>query len=169
MGGRLRDPRTALGVALVLGLVVRLARVLERPLIHPDGPAYLALGRAVLHGEWTTVLGGYYSPLYPMAIAPLLAAGVPPEAAGRAAAALAGVLVLPVLLHLARRVAGDAIAAATVLVAALHPALVKAGAQVLPETLAGCLLVAWGAVLMDARHARSVAAAGALAGATYLA
>jgi hypothetical protein len=57
----------------------------------------------------------------------------------------------------------------TVLVAAVQPALVKSSAQVLPETLAGCLVLAWGAVLMDARDVRRTAAAGLLAGATYLA
>jgi 4-amino-4-deoxy-L-arabinose transferase-like glycosyltransferase len=169
MGGRLRDPRTALGVALVLGIAVRLLRVGERPLIHPDGPAYLALAQALLAGDWATVLGGYYSPLYPITIAPLIAAGVPQEIAARLVAAAAGVLALPLLFHIVRRIGGDTIAIATVLVAAVHPALVKAAAQVQPETLAGLLLLAWGAVLMDAREVRRVGAAGLLAGATYLA
>jgi 4-amino-4-deoxy-L-arabinose transferase-like glycosyltransferase len=169
MGGRLRDPRTALGLALVVGLAVRVARVAEQSLIHPDGPAYLSLARAVLDGQWGPVFGGYYSPLYPITIAPLVAAGLPAETAGRLAAALAGVLALPLLFCIARRVADDTIAAIAVLVASLHPALVKASGQVLPEPLAGCLLLAWGAVLMDAKTIRRVAAAGALAGATYLA
>ena len=169
MGARLRDPRTALAVALAAGAILRLVRVLERPLIHPDGPAYLGLAGAVLDGRWSAVFGGYYSPLYPIAIAPLHAAGVPVELAGRLTAALAGVLALPLLWLIARRLAGDAIAAATVLIAAAHPALVKSSGQVLPETLAGALLLAWGAVLMDARGMRGAVLAGALAGATYLA
>jgi len=49
-----------------------------------------------------------------------------------------------------------------VLVAAVHPALVKASAQVLPETLAGALLLAW-------LVARRAGVAGALAGGAYLA
>ena len=169
MGARVRDPRTALAVALAAGAILRLVRVLERPLIHPDGPAYLSLAGAVLDGRWSAVFGGYYSPLYPIAIAPLRAAGVPVELAGRLTAALAGVLALPLLWLIARRLAGDAIAAATVLIAAAHPALVKSSGQVLPETLAGALLLAWGAVLMDARGMRAAVLAGALAGATYLA
>jgi 4-amino-4-deoxy-L-arabinose transferase-like glycosyltransferase len=168
-GGWLRDPRTALAVAIGLGLAVRLLRVADWPLIHPDGPAYLALARAVLDGAWWAVLGGYYSPLYPIAIAPLHAVGVPLELAGRLVAALAGVLALPLLFRIARRVGGDAIAAVAILLAAVQPALVKSSAQVLPETLAGGLLLAWAAVLMDARDVRHAVAAGLLAGATYLA
>jgi 4-amino-4-deoxy-L-arabinose transferase-like glycosyltransferase len=126
MGACLRDPRTALVVALAAGAILRLVRVLERPLIHPDGPAYLGLAGAVLDGRWSAVFGGYYSPLYPIAIAPLRAAGVPVELAGRLTAALAAVLALPLLWLIARRLAGDTIAAATALIAAAHPALVKA-------------------------------------------
>jgi 4-amino-4-deoxy-L-arabinose transferase-like glycosyltransferase len=169
MGARLRDPRTALAVALVAGAILRLVRVAEWPLIHPDGPAYVGLARTVLDEGIGAVLGGYYSPLYPITIAPLRAAGIPTELAARLVAAIAGLLALPLLWVLARRIAGDAVAAAAVLVAAVHPALVKASAQVLPETLAGALLLAWGVVLMDARGVGMVAIAGALAGATYLA
>ena len=169
MGGRLRDPRTALGVALALGLAVRLLRVVEWPLIHPDGPAYLALARSLLDGEWSAVLGGYYSPLYPITIAPLVAVGLPAELAARLVASIAGVLALPLLFHVARRIGGDTVGAATVLVAALHPALVKAAAQVQPETLAGLCLLAWGAVLMEARDLRRAAVAGMFAAAAYLA
>jgi hypothetical protein len=81
MGARLRDPRTALAVALAVGAILRLVRVLEQPLIHPDGPAYLGLAGTVLDEGWGAVLGGYYSPLYPIVIAPLRAAGVPVELA----------------------------------------------------------------------------------------
>jgi hypothetical protein len=51
----------------------------------------------VLDEGWGAVLGGYYSPLYPIAIAPLRAAGVPVELAGRLTAALAGLVALPLL------------------------------------------------------------------------
>ena len=63
---------------------------------------------------------------------------------------------------LVRRLVGERQADAAALVAAVHPALVKASAQVLPETLAGALLLAWLA-------ARGAGVAGALAGAAYLA
>jgi hypothetical protein len=42
LGGIARD-RTLLIVALAVGLAVRLACLAVDPLIHPDGPAYLAL------------------------------------------------------------------------------------------------------------------------------
>src|SRR5688572_29514582 len=157
--GRLREPRTALAVAIGLGLVVRGLRIAEWPLLHPDGPAYVALSGSVLDGAWTAVLGGYYSPLYPIAIAPLRALGLPVELAARIVAALAGVLAFPFLFRIAQRAGGDTVAAVTVLVAAVQPALVKSSAQVLPETLAGCLLLAWGATMMDARDVRRAAGA----------
>jgi hypothetical protein len=159
--GKLR-PGGPLAAALAVGLVVRVARLLRDPLIHPDGPAYLDLASALLHGKVLRVLGGYWSPLYPTAVAGLAAIGLPLELAGRAAALLAGFAALPLLHVLVRRGVGERAADAAVLVAAVHPALVKASAQVLPETLAGALLLAW-------LLARRAGVAGALAGAAYLA
>src|SRR3989441_2456902 len=161
LGGKLR-PGAPLAAALAAGLVVRVARLLRDPLIHPDGPAYLELARALLHGKILPVLGGYYSPLYPAAVAGLAATGLRLELAGRATALLAGLAALPFLHQLVRRCAGERAADAAVLVAAVHPALVKASAQVLPETLAGALLLAWLVV-------RRAGVAGALAGVAYLA
>jgi len=161
LGGKLR-PGSPLAVALAAGLVVRVARLLRDPLMHPDGPAYLELASALLHGKVLAVLGGYYSPLYPAAVAGLAATGLRLELAGRATALLAGLAALPLLHALARRCAGERAADAAVLVAAVHPALVKASAQVLPETLAGALLLAW-------LVARRAGVAGGLAGAAYLA
>src|SRR5947207_14524856 len=159
--GKLR-PGAPLAAALAAGLVVRVVRLLRDPLMHPDGPAYLELARALLRGKVLAVLGGYYSPLYPAAVAGLAATGLRLELAGRATALLAGLAALPLVHALARRCAGERAADAAVLVAAVHPALVKASAQVLPETLAGALLLAW-------LVARRAAIAGALAGGAYLA
>src|SRR5256712_2866295 len=159
--GKLR-PGAPLAAALAAGLVVRVVRLLRDPLTHPDGPAYLDLASAVLHGKVLAVLGGYYSPLYPAVVAGVAATGLRLELAGRATALLAGLAALPLLHALARRLAGERAADAAVLVAALHPAVVKASAQVLPETLAGALLLAW-------LVARRAGVAGALPGAAYLA
>jgi len=169
MGGRLRDPRVIVAAAMGLGLAVRLGRVAEWPLLHPDGPAYVSLTRAMLRGEWTAVLGGYYSPLYPMATAPLVATGVPAELAARLVATFAGVLVLPLVFRLARAVGGDTVAAVTVVLAAVHPALVKASSQVLPETLAGLFVMASGLVLFRGDGAWRASLAGVFAGLAYLA
>src|SRR5437867_217603 len=136
--------------------------LLRDPLIHPDGPAYLDLASGLLHGKVLAVLGGYYSPLYPAAVAGLAATGLRLELAGRATALLAGLAALPLVHALGRRLAGKRAADAAVLLAAVHPALVKSSAQVLPETLAGALLLAW-------LVARRAGVAGALAGAAYLA
>ncbi len=158
-----------LAVALALGLGLRLLRVARAPLMHPDGPAYLGLAGALLRGDLLTVLGGYYSPAYPATIAALAATGLPVELAGRLAAALAGVAALPLVHAATRRLLGARAAAVAVLVAAVHPALVKASADVLPETLAGALLLAWFVRLHGARDAGALGSAGALAGAAYLA
>jgi hypothetical protein len=155
--------------ALGIGLGVLLALVARAPLVHPDGPAYLDLAAALADGKLTHVLGGYYSPLYPAVVALLAATGVPLELAGRLAATLASLAALPLLYAAARRLVGPPAAAAAVLAAALQPALVKASAQVLPETLAGALLLGWLGALLAARGAAGFAGAGALAGMVYLA
>ena len=161
------DP--ALLSALAVGLVVRLARIARAPLIHPDGPAYLALASDLLHGDVRRVLESYYSPAYPGLVAIAIAAGGSPEVAGRLATAGAGLAALPLLHTLTRRLLGARAAGVAVLTAALHPALVKGAADVLPETLAGAFLLAWLVVLVRAQGTVGLAAAGALAGAAYLA
>src|SRR5207245_2430291 len=93
----------------------------------------------------------------------LRSAPMPARGKLRPGAPLAAALAALPLLHvLVRRCAGERAADAAVLVAAVHPALVKASAQVLPETLAGALLLAW-------LVARRAGVAGALAGGAYLA
>src|SRR3989442_15350092 len=94
--------RALLLVALGIGIVVRLARVARDPLMHPDGPAYLDLAAALLRGELLPVLGGYFSPLYPSAVAILAATGLGLELAVRLTAVLAGGLPLPLLLPATR-------------------------------------------------------------------
>ena len=161
--------RFVVPVALGIALVVRVACLLQDPLIHPDGPAYIGLAGELLRGRAENVIGGYYSPLYPSIVAAFVAAGLPPETAGRMVAMLAGLAVLPLVHRLAGRLLGEEAAAGAVFAAALHPELVKSSVQVLPETLAGALLLSWILVLLDARGPRAIACAGALAGATYLA
>jgi len=162
--GGIARRRTLLIVALAVGLAVRLARLALDPLIHPDGPAYLAIAMDVVGGRFGRVLGGYYSPLYPTLVALPAALGVPLELAGRLTALLAGLAALPLLDAFVRRRLGASAAVAAVLVAAVQPALVKASAQVLPETLAATLILGWLVALPDAP-----AAGGVLAGLAYLA
>jgi 4-amino-4-deoxy-L-arabinose transferase-like glycosyltransferase len=154
---------------VALAAALRVARIARAPLVHPDGPAYVDLARKVLDGEWTAVFGGYYSPLYPVVIAPLVGLGIDAELAGRLVAAIAGVAAVVVVHRLARRAFGEPAATAAALVTALSPALVKASADVLPETLAALTLLAAFDVLADAADPPAFALAGALAGATYLA
>jgi hypothetical protein len=152
-------------VAIGVGAAVRLARHAADPLMHPDGPAYLGLTQQLLNGRLTRVLGAYYSPLYPAVVAPFAALGLPLELAGRIAATLAGLAALPLLYVVVRRLIDAEAAAVAVAVAALHPALVKSAADVLPETLAGALVLAWLATLLYERPLLG----GLLAGMAYLA
>jgi hypothetical protein len=152
-------------VAIGVGAVLRLVRLAGAPLMHPDGPAYLGLAQQLLQGRVGRVLGGYYSPLYPGVVAAFAAVGVPLELAGRLASTAASLAALPLLHLVVRRLVGSGAATAAVLVAAVQPALVKSSADVLPETLAGTLLLGWLAALI---HERPLLA-GLLAGATYLA
>jgi hypothetical protein len=160
--------RDVLAAALGLGLALRLGRVARAPLMHPDGPAYLGLATELLRGDPWRVLGGYYSPAYPALVALAAAAGVPLELAGRLVATAAGVAALPLLWMATRRLLGTPAAAAAVLTAAGHPALVKASAHVLPETLAGALLLGWLVVLQASRTSVGLGAAGLLAGGASL-
>src|SRR3989442_13963049 len=64
LGGKLR-PGGPLAAALAAGLVVRVARLLRDPLMHPDGPAYLDVASAVLRGKVLAVLGGDLPPAFP--------------------------------------------------------------------------------------------------------
>ena len=166
-GNARRDGR--LIVAVGIGLTVGVLHVLRDPLLHPDGPAYLRLASNLLQGDVARVLTGYYSPLYPALVAGLAALGLPLPLAGRVAAGLAGLVLLLLLHAVVRSLLGERAAGVAVLVAAVHPALVKASTQVLPESLAAALLLAWLAALLAARGARGLAAAGVLAGAAYLA
>src|SRR5260370_15623381 len=85
LGGKLR-PGGPLAAALAAGLVGRVVRLLRDPLIHPDGPAYLELARALLHGKVLAVLGRDYSPPYPPPRGHLLGSRGPPRLARRAPA-----------------------------------------------------------------------------------
>src|SRR3989442_6446021 len=60
LGGKLR-PGAPLAAALAAGLVVRVARPLRGPLMHPHGPAYLELASALPRGEGPAVLRRCYS------------------------------------------------------------------------------------------------------------
>src|SRR5262249_57613938 len=99
----------------------------------------------------------------------LAGVGLALRVAGRVAAGLAGLALLLLLHAVVRSLLGEREAGAAVLVAAVHPALVKASTQILPESLAAALLLAWLAALLAARGAGGLAAAGVLAGAAYLA
>jgi hypothetical protein len=149
----------ALAAALALGVVLRAVRLGEHPFLHPDGPAYLALAR-----EGTT-LAGYYPPLYPAALRLAHATGLGWEAAGRAVSFVAGTATIPATAALAAAVLGAEAGAPTALLAAVHPGLVHASAEVLAESLHGLVVALWALVLLGGPPRRlRLAAAGLLGG-----
>jgi len=133
--------RRALLAALALGVGLRAARLAEHPFLHPDGPAYLALARG------PATLAGYYPPLYPAAVRLAHAARLGWEAAGRAVSFGAGVATIPVTAALAARVLGAEAGAAAAVLAAVHPGLVHASAEVLAESLHGLVVALWALLL----------------------
>src|SRR5581483_11103069 len=126
--------RRALLAALALGVGLRAARLAEHPFLHPDGPAYLALARGP-------------PPLYPAAVRLAHAARLGWEAAGRAVSFGAGVATIPVTAALAARVLGAEAGAAAAVLAAVHPGLVHASAEVLAESLHGLVVALWALLL----------------------
>jgi hypothetical protein len=134
--------RRALLAALALGVGLRAVRLAEHPFLHPDGPAYLVLARG------PTTLAGYYPPLYPAAIRLAHAARLGWEAAGRAVSFGAGAATIPVTAVLATAMLGAEAGAAAAVLAAVHPGLVHASAEVLAESLSGLVVALWALLLL---------------------
>src|SRR5579875_536708 len=148
-GGAAVPVSRALLAALALGVGLRAVRLAEHPFLHPDGPAYLALA----HGP--TTLAGYYPPLYPAAVRLAHAAGLGWEAAGRAVSFAAGAATIP----------GTEAGGPAAVLAAVHPGLVHASAEVLAESLSGLAVGLWALLLFGGQpRARKLAAAGLVAG-----
>jgi len=156
--------RRALLAALVLGVSLRAVRLVEHPFLHPDGPAYLALARDGA-GGWRAALAGYYPPLYPAALRLAHAAGLGWEGAGRAVSFAAGVATIPATAALGAAMLGEEAGAPAALLAAVHPGLVRASAEVLAESLYGFGVALWALLLLAGRPGGVRLAAAGLLGA----
>ena len=65
-------PRLILDV-VVAGILLGFMAFEARASLNPDGVAYLELSAAVVRGDWSTFVQGYWSPGYPLVLAPVVA------------------------------------------------------------------------------------------------
>jgi hypothetical protein len=61
-----RLTRESLAWLVVIGMVAVIDAWWVRAMLNPDGAAYLDLADAMRRGEWSAVVQGYWSPLYPL-------------------------------------------------------------------------------------------------------
>ncbi|MBE0564988.1 MAG: hypothetical protein IH621_03460, partial [Krumholzibacteria bacterium] len=89
--------RPDLPTLLILALFVGLGAAGVRHFaarINPDAISYIAVAEHLLAGRWLESVNGYWAPLYPWLMAPLLAVGVAAPLAGRLASLAAGLAAL---------------------------------------------------------------------------
>ncbi|HZP40053.1 MAG TPA: glycosyltransferase family 39 protein [Candidatus Binatia bacterium] len=158
-----RARRLALAAAVLVAVALRAARLAGGPFIHPDGPAYLDLARRLAPDARAFV--GYFPPGYPLAIRLMHGLGLAWEPAARAVSCVAGVLLVPLVAALATLVLDPAAGVVAAALAAVHPHLVRASTEVLPEALQAAVVAVWALLLLGpaaAGRAR-LAAAGVVA------
>jgi dolichyl-phosphate-mannose-protein mannosyltransferase len=158
---------TALGG---LALLVRVIRWLQTAVMMNDGPEFIRLAQALAAGDWRTVLGHPYHPLYPLAVT--VAHGLIPdwERAAVTVSILAGTAAVVALYFLLQEAFDRRIAAIGGFLLAVQPTALEL-ADVQSDSLYLALFVASAAALMGALlHERrsSAAWAGVFAGLAYL-
>ena len=147
---------------------------MQRELINPDAIAYIRLSRYLLAGDWHHAFSGYWSPLYPCLMAPLIATGMDGLLAAHLTLALCGGLFVWMAHRLLRQFE-DTIPPLTRLWMLLVTACVAVHLMariVSPDLLMGAVLMGYlataarSSVLVRPRQAFR---AGVLGGMTYLA
>lgn len=141
------------------------ALILARPVPSEDGVSYLWMAERFAMGEWRDALSTVFPPGFPLLIAPLIAAGLPLEAAADAVNTAAFALTVWPLAAIARRLV-PAVSGADLAACVLFwsgSLLTRVAAEVYSEP-AFLLLMAWGtAAGLAGRHGLC----GALAGAAF--
>ena len=161
--------RLALLLCLVAGGGLRVARLLQHPFIHADGPGHIALAQSFGGVPWSRALTGYYPPGFAIALRAVHdATGLDWEHAGRAVSLVAGVATIPLAYAVAIRVASPAAALAAAALAALHPYLARASVEVLAESLQGLLVAVWAVLMLGPASAPRTAAAAAVGAAATM-
>ena len=159
------SPRVAVGLVLFAALL-RIPTLALRHLVEGDGVHYARLARFVLAGDFSGLANPYWSNLWPALIAATsVVTGLDVVAAGRLAALVSGVLLVPATAALATRIFGPTAGLVAGLLAAAHPWLIHFSTLVFTESFFGLLLVAFLlAVLSAAGSPLAAASAGLLGG-----
>ncbi|MFN8543718.1 MAG: hypothetical protein U0807_05880 [Candidatus Binatia bacterium] len=141
--------RAALLACVLAGAGVRGARLLEAPFLHADSPALLRIARDEIGaGHWRAALAGYYPPLYPAAVRAAHTLGLEWDTAGRAVSYTAGVATVALAGGLGTAILGDGAGIGAAALAAVHPGLVHASAEVLAESLYAALVGLWALLVL---------------------
>lgn len=154
-------PRAARTLLWALPLLA-IAAMTNRDRLNTDAIAYLRLGGYYADGRFDLAVSGYWGPLLPWMLAPLLRVGADPLAAARAAMALSGALFLWGAIALLRALRVRSRAADGV--AALF-AVVQSVSVIAPDLLLSGLL----SLALARMIARRWAGAGLLGGIAFLA
>ena len=136
---RVRRAPLALGLALLAGLLLRWQYLRLQEVIGTDGAWYAVLGYNVVRGHGyvdpTGAVSTFYPPLYPLSVGLLSLVVADLELAGRLAALLASLALIPVVYLTASLAFERRVAAVAALLTALLPALAENGVLVLSEAL----------------------------------
>ena len=159
------------GVAVLAGLV-RWWRWAHTDVIFADGPRFLSIAKAVAAGDWNTVMGDDFHPLYPIAAAAAHVLVPDWETAAVMVSIAGGVLAVVGLFALTRAAFGPSVGLIAAALLALHPRAVDFTSDVQSEGLyLGLFMVSlwcgWRAI--SGRSSRWACAAGVCAGFAYLA
>lgn len=144
---------------MALAALLRIALLVQHPLIEPDVPAYVRDAARLGERGWRHGLDSYYPPLLPALMAAVhAAAGIDLEMAGKLVSLAAGLLAVGLAGGLATALLGHRAGLATAAVGAVHLHLVRASVAVLPEMLFGALVALWAIVVLVPGGAMRVAA-----------
>jgi 4-amino-4-deoxy-L-arabinose transferase-like glycosyltransferase len=126
---------TALAAITLLGFLARLAFLRFEYVINPDGAAYTRLAESLAAGNWTGFLDPYWSPLYPLLIAPATIFTGDVELPGRLVSIIFGSLLpIPVFL-LVRQIYGETEALAAAALTAFYGHYLNFAQSVTPSAL----------------------------------
>lgn len=127
--------RRALLALMLLAFLSRILRAQALLIIDRDGVRYIDQAAALLGGSWSDGFGGYYPPLYPLAIA-LCGLVLPLELAAITVNALASAATVWILAALLRPCIGPRAALWAAFTWIFAPSALHIGSQVLAESLA---------------------------------
>ncbi len=135
------------GAGVVAGLMlvaagVRVVAWFQKAVLFDDGPLFLAMADAIRDGDWPSVLGHDYHPLYSALIAAVAELGVEPETAAVGLSIVGGSLAVGLLYGFVCDSFGPTPAAIAAFLLALHPRAVAYSSDVQSEGVYMALFLA---------------------------